>query len=375
MAKRLPTLVPADSIYVRRLLVIEELALCGTMPRRRKSILLNRNVKRLEEIMKRSHCFHRRVLIRYWFALAAAGIIVGAAPKVDPAAKAQATSAVAQADDEKPKATDAVQKRIFSGPQPGEKIKPFKVLHIKADQPKELEIVKETDERTTLICFVHRLSNDDRILFGLGLVDFYASRHKELTSHFVLLSDDRAKMIMMLQGWARGSLFTKSLVSVSVDGIEGPGYYGLNRNVAMTVLVAKGNKVVSNLVFKAPNNRDLQTIMAAVAKALGKPEPTLAKVQQELRAERQRQADKRIKASPVFKLAPNEQLGRIMFGMVNARGNRSQNAKRRSQQLLDWAGDSKERRSALKKYCIAVLAGDFNLNQYSLAAIQKLAGD
>ncbi len=370
-AKRLPTLVPADSIYVRRLLAIEELALCGTMPRRRKSILSNSNVKRLEEIMKRSHPFHRPALLRYWCALAAAGLIVGAAPKVDPAAKALA----AQADNEKPKATDAIQEPVFSGPQPGEKIKPFKVLQVKADEPKEVEIVKETDERTTLICFVHRLSNDDRILFGLGLVDFYASRHKELTSHFVLLSDDRAKMITMLRGWARGPLFTKTLVSVSVDGVEGPGYYGLNRNVAMTVLVAKGNKVVNNLVFNAPNNRDLQAIMAAVAKALGKPEPTLAKVQQELRAERQRRQDKRIKASPVFKLAPNEQLGRIMFGMVNARGNRSQNAQRRSQQLLDWAGDSKERKSALKKYCKAVLAGDFRLNQYSRAAIQKLAGD
>ncbi len=325
--------------------------------------------------MKRSHRFQRRALIRYWFALAAAGLIVGTAPRVDPAAEALAASAVAQADDQEPNATDPVEKRIFSGPQPGEKIKPFKVLHVKADQTKELEIVKETDGRTTLICFVHRLGNDDRVLYGLGLVDFYASRHEELTSHFVLLSDDRAKMTAMLRGWARGSLFTKSLVSVSVDGVEGPGYYGLNRNVAMTVLVAKGNKVVNNFVFQAPNNRDLQTIMAAAAKALGKPEPTLAKVQRELRAERQRRADKRMKASPVFKLAPNEQLGRIMFGMVNARGNRSQNAKRRSQQFVDWAGDSKERKSALKKYCKAVLAGDFGLNRYSLAAIQKLAGD
>jgi hypothetical protein len=129
----------------RRLLAIEELALCGTMPRRRKSILSNSNVKRLEEIMKRSHLFHRRALIRYWFALAATGLIVGAAPNVDSAAKALATSAVAQADDERPKATDAVQERIFSGPQPGEKIKPFKVLHAKADQPKELESRKSTN--------------------------------------------------------------------------------------------------------------------------------------------------------------------------------------------------------------------------------------
>ena len=325
--------------------------------------------------MKRSHRFHHRALIRYWFVLSAAGLVVVAAQKDVPAAKAVAASAVAQAENEKPEATEEVQKRVFSGPQPGEKIKPFKVLHVEADQPKELEIVKETDDRTTLICFVHKLGNDDRVLFGLGLVDFYASRHEDLTSHIVLLSDDREKMIMMLRGWARGPLFTKSLVSVSVDGVEGPGYYGLNRNVAMTVLVAKGNEVGHNLVFQAPNNRDLETIMAAVAKVLDKPEPKLAKIQQELRAERQRRANKRIKASPVYKLAPNEQLGRIMFGMVNARGNRSQNAKRRSQQLLDWAGDNKKRKSALKEYCKVVLSGDFKLDQYSLAAIQKLAED
>ena len=327
--------------------------------------------------MKRSQCFRRRALIRYWLLVAATGLIVSTAPMSVPAAKAQATSPVAQAADEKPKeATDKVQKRVFSGPLPGEKIKPFTVLRVKDDEAKELEIVKKTPgERTTLICFVHRLSNDDRILFGLGLVDFWAARHKDLTSHFVLLTDDRAKMMTMLKRWSRGSIFTNSLVSVSVDGAAGPGAYGLNRKVAMTVVVAKGDKVVSNLVFNAPNGGDLQKIMAAVAKASGKPEPTLAKVQQELRAERQKQQDKRIKSSPVFKLAPNEQLGRIMFGMVNARGNRSKNAMRRSKQLLDWTGDSEERKSTLKKYCKAVLAGDFNPDQYSLAVIQKLAQD
>lgn len=320
--------------------------------------------------MQRLYQFHQGTLIPHWFV--GAVLIAAAAANIDPAATALATPFVPQSDDEKSKENDADQERVYSGPQPGEKITPFKVLRVKDDQAKELDIVKET-KGTTLICFVHRLSNDDRILFGLGLVDFYASRHKELTSHIVLLSDDRAKMIEMLKGWTRGKVFTKSLLSVFTDGLEGPGSYGLNRNVAMTVLVAKGNKVVGNMVFQAPNYRDLETIMVAVAKALGKPEPTLSKVQQELRAERQRQADKKIKASPVFKLAPNAQLGRIMFGMVNPRGNRSKNAQRRGQQLLDWAGDSKERKSALKKYCKAVLTGDFNLDRYSRPALKKLA--
>lgn len=314
--------------------------------------------------MNRSQCSDRRRFVRCWFMLAVAGLAC-ALTQMDRASFA----------DESPRTSDATQERIYSGLQPGERTMPFTVLHIQDDEAHELELFKNTDKGITLICFVHRLSNDDRVLFGLGLVDFYAAQHQDLTSHFVLLSDDRDKITTMLRGWKRGSFFTKTLVSLSVDGAEGPGYYGLNRDVAVTVLVVKGNKVVDNLVFNAPNDRDLETIMGSVATALGKTKPTLATVQKQLRAERQRQQDKRIKASPVFKLAPNEQIGRIMFGMVNARGNRSKNAQRRSQQLLDWAGDSKERRLELQKYCRDVLEGDFQLDQHSREAIQKLAED
>ena len=43
--------------------------------------------------------------------------------------------------------------------------------------------------------------------------------------------------------------------------------------------------------------------------------------------------------------------------------------------VAEGAGDSKERKSVLEEYCKAVLAGDFQLNQYSRAAIEKLAGE
>ncbi|MFK7737306.1 MAG: hypothetical protein AB8B50_14830, partial [Pirellulaceae bacterium] len=230
----------------------------------------------------------------------------------------------------------ADSERVYSGLQPGEKSKPFEVLHIKDDELRKSEIVEASEDGVTLVCFIHRLSTDDRILYGLGLVDFYAARHKDLSSHFVLLSDERNKIEKMLRAWNKGGLFKHSTVSLSVDGAEGPGYYGLNREVAMTVLVIKGNKVVENLVFNAPNYRDLESIMGVVATANGKPKPKLEDVQKELRAERQRQLEQRIKASPSFKLAPNEELGKIMYGLVNSRGNRAKNAQRRRQMLTDW---------------------------------------
>ncbi|MEM7558238.1 MAG: hypothetical protein AAF394_03880, partial [Planctomycetota bacterium] len=284
-------------------------------------------------------------------------------------------STIAQETDEAKKSkVDATSEPLYSGLQPGEKVRAFEVLGFIDGSSKELEIVNKKN-KTTVLCFIHRLSTDDRILYGLGLVDFYAKRHKDLTSHIVLLSDERAKIEKMLTNWSKTPLFSNSLLSLSADGSEGPGYYGLNRSVAMTVMVINGDKVVKNLVFNAPNNRDLESIMKAIATAVDAPEPALATIQQELLAERKREMEKRIKASPVFKLAPNEELGRIMFGIVNARGNRMMNAKRRGQQLTDWAGGSEERLTTLKKYCKAVLTGDFSLNQYSRDALKKLAED
>lgn len=269
----------------------------------------------------------------------------------------------------------ATEEKLFSGPQPGEKVAPFKVLVIKDDEPREMEIVKRVEDGTTLVCFIHRMGTDDRILFGLGLVDFYARRFEKLKCHFVILSDERDKVSNMLRGWARGNIFPNAMVSLSTDGLEGPGFYGLNPTTTMTALVIKDGVVANNMVFNAPNNFDLEKIMIAVAEVQGAEKPSLAAVQKELRAERQRQLDLRIKASPVFKLAPNEELGRTMYWMANGRGNLSKNAQRRKQQLLDWVGDSADRKVKLRDYCKTILKENIKLNQFSLAAIQELSGD
>ena len=148
--------------------------------------------------MKRSYPFDRRAVIRFCLVLVVANLHAGAASREAFAQKEQDDSTEAQADGTNPAAINPVQKRTFSGPQPGEKLKPFKVLTVKDDQTQELEVATKTNKGITLICFVHRLSNDDRILFGLGLVDFYVSRYSSLTSHIVLLPEDREKVMTML---------------------------------------------------------------------------------------------------------------------------------------------------------------------------------
>ena len=66
-----------------------------------------------------------------------------------------------------------------------------------------------------------------------------------------------------------GSLRLESLVGVSLDGLEGPGAYGLNKEVAVTAMVAKDKKVTANFAIVQPGMVDAPKIMAAVAQHVG----------------------------------------------------------------------------------------------------------
>ena len=59
-------------------------------------------------------------------------------------------------------------------------------------------------------------------------------------------------------------------MGISADGLEGPGSYGLNRNVALTVLVGKDNKVTGNFALVQPSvQADGPKIFQAIVAALG----------------------------------------------------------------------------------------------------------
>src|SRR5262249_22224448 len=61
-------------------------------------------------------------------------------------------------------------------------------------------------------------------------------------------------------------------LGISLDGREGPGSYGLNRNVTLTILVGKNDKVTANFALVQPSiQADLPKILEAVAKVAGGP--------------------------------------------------------------------------------------------------------
>ena len=79
------------------------------------------------------------------------------------------------------------------------------------------------------------------------------------------------------------SLGMKTVIGVSVDGLEGPGAYGLNKEMELTVIVAKDNIVTANFALLDPNETVAKEIEKAVDAILPVPEMSAKEMAKEMR--------------------------------------------------------------------------------------------
>jgi hypothetical protein len=158
----------------------------------------------------------------------------------------------------------------FSGPQVGEKLTPFTTKVILGEQAgTEIDLVKSAGGKPVLIVFV---SDVNRPSVGLArLLGLYAATKKGdgLSSGLVFLTADATKTEEWMKV-ARNALPGGVPVGISADGQEGPGAYGLNRKVQMTVLVGIGDKVTANFALVQPSiQADGPKIAQAIVDVLG----------------------------------------------------------------------------------------------------------
>ncbi len=175
-----------------------------------------------------------------------------------------------------PVAAQEAENPVFSGPQKGEKLLPFKVMGVYDEVAgKELAFVTAADGKPLLLIFLHKLT---RPSFGLAriLSGYCLERKKDGISVAIVWlheADDRSTAEAYLTR-ARGSLRIDVPMGLSADGSEGPGAYGLNRNVTLTVLVASEGRVAANFALVQPSDRDAPKILAEVVKLIGGEPPT-----------------------------------------------------------------------------------------------------
>lgn len=169
-------------------------------------------------------------------------------------------------------AAASAQDKVYSGPQPGEKITPFKVLAVRgAGEGAERDPVAEAKGEPVVLVFLHAVERS--LVPLLRVIDEYGAERKEhLRTEVVFLMPDR------LAGEQRAktvsnALKLKSSAGLSLDGAEGPGNYGLNKECMMTIVAAKDNRVTANFALVQPGISDAPEVLAALARLSGDEDP------------------------------------------------------------------------------------------------------
>ncbi len=159
------------------------------------------------------------------------------------------------------------QDPVYSGPQKGEKTAAFKVVDMNSDKKgQEVDYIAEWKGAPTLIVFVHELTRPVAQL--LRKLDEHRTKRADLRSIIVLLGEDPNKnerYAPVLQSIMK----YKSVLAVSSDGKEGPGGYGLNKDVQVTAIVAKDNIVTGNWAITSPNETDAPAICKTIDDTMG----------------------------------------------------------------------------------------------------------
>ena len=207
----------------------------------------------------------------------------------------------------------AAQEPVFSGPQPGERLPPLSIKGVFGDHDgKTIDVLERAGGKPVLIMFAHRRT---RPAFGLAnTVSRYAAKRSKdgLTTAVVFLTDDPTATTKWMNV-VKKYLPQGVIYGVSNDGPEGPGAYGLNRNVTLTVLVGNKGKVTANFALVQPSvQADGPNILKAVVDVMGGGKvPTLDELvppNRQMKARgRMRQAKRDPKLTPMLRELINKQ--------------------------------------------------------------------
>ncbi len=167
--------------------------------------------------------------------------------------------------------------RVFSGPQVGETLPKFSVQRMFGEDPKEvLDPVAAAGGKPVVLIFVHKITRPG--IAAIRVVCKFLEQKKKsgLGAAVVFLTEDPPSTEAWMRR-ARRALPAAVPLGISRDGIEGPGAYGLNRKVELTVLVGNKGKVTANFALVQPSIPvDVPGILKAVVSQVGGKVPTLA---------------------------------------------------------------------------------------------------
>ncbi|MED5381617.1 MAG: hypothetical protein VYC47_03525 [Verrucomicrobiota bacterium] len=159
---------------------------------------------------------------------------------------------------------------LTSGPPTGSPLAPVNSYALHGPHKgQEFDAAKALGQGPGALLFIHELTrNTIPVLRGL---DDLTSEFSILgfRSHMLLLHDDRTAAENRLKA-INGSLKLAHPIILSLDGLEGPGDYALNRRVALTLVLARDGQVTRSIALTDTGQHNLPELREWVEAVAGK---------------------------------------------------------------------------------------------------------
>ncbi len=237
---------------------------------------------------------------------------------------------------------------VFSGPQIQEKLPSLTVeLAYDKHQGETVDFIEQAKGGPTLLVIVNG-ANRPAARLTRALMNYAEMQDEKLFAGVVYLDGDRSAAAQYLRQaiswWGVGPP-----VGISIDGAEGPGSYGLNRNVNLTVLVANANRVTANFALVQPSETDAPKILAKVVDLVGGRVPTHSEVLF-MTVPTRKPANAAWRSAPV-----DVRLRKLICATLAAKEEKQ--ARRAADAVEQFVGESKERQADLGNAAAFLLEG------------------
>ena len=252
---------------------------------------------------------------------------------------------------------------VFSGPQVGEQLPSFNAKGVFGDlADKEFDLIEQSEGKSIALIFFHART---RPAFGLTntIMTYAASKSKDgLESGVIFLTDDPTAtekwMHVVEKHFQKGIAY-----GISTDGPEGPGSYGLNRNVTLTVLVGRQGIVTASFALVQPSlQADGPKILKAIVDVTGGGKvPTIAELSGGRYADQARMIGRSSENDP--------QLGSLLRAVINKQAS-SADVEEAVAVVEKYVAENENARKQLGQIANRVVGSD-RLSNYGTEAAQK----